>query len=225
MIRFMQRTDIDWATHKWNPCTGCEGPANDGKPCSYCYANRIATRFAGSKAFPNGFAPTFHPERLEERPPREPGARIFVGSMTDMGAPWCHEWLLQTLEVVRRYPQHTFIYLTKQPSGFAGIEWPGNCWVGVTMEQYRWNTSWEFAGVRARVRFVSYEPLLGKMVAPAWIDWVIVGAQTGPGAIAPKGEWIEAAEQYARDYQIPLFMKSSLRPYWDGEWRQEYPRV
>ena len=36
----MQRTAIDWATHSWNPVTGCY------TGCAYCYARTIAHRFA-----------------------------------------------------------------------------------------------------------------------------------------------------------------------------------
>lgn len=37
----MKKSKIDWTDYTWNPVTGC---LND---CPYCYAKRIATRFAG----------------------------------------------------------------------------------------------------------------------------------------------------------------------------------
>lgn len=42
------------------------------------------------------------------------------------------------------------------------------------------------------------------------IDWVIIGAQTGPGAAPPKREWVEnilTAAAYAR---VPVFVKDNL---------------
>ena len=36
----LHKTPIEWATHTWNPVTGC----NHG--CPYCYARSIARRFA-----------------------------------------------------------------------------------------------------------------------------------------------------------------------------------
>lgn len=229
----MQRTKIEWATHTWNPVTGCLGRNNDGKLCPYCYANRIATRFAGMPQYRQGFAPTFHPKRLNEKLPKEPGARIFVGSMTDMGAPWCHEWLMKTLEVARRHPEHTFIYLTKQPEGFATVEWPDNCWVGMTytgvgVVDYR-----PLRRTMATTLFVSFEPLLDMPMYPwepslrydAWLNWAIVGAQTGPGAAAPERDWIDYLDRITKQTGAALFMKDNSRPYWDGEWRQEYPRA
>jgi protein gp37 len=234
----MNKTRVDWATHSYNPVTGCLGPANDGQHCQYCYAKRITTRFAGGAAFPKGFAPTFHADRL-----RDPmlktipaGSRVFVGSMTDLGAPWAAEWLPRILGAVKERPDVTFIFLTKQPQGFADVLWwPDNCWVGMT-----YTGAGRAEGylvfkydVKAKVRFLSLEPLLGGellnflatngRVRHAALDWLIIGAQTGPKAIAPKREWIETWVDIATRWSIPLFMKSNLRPHWDGEWRKEYP--
>ena len=36
----LHKTKIDWATHTWNPVTGC---LHD---CEYCYARRFISRFA-----------------------------------------------------------------------------------------------------------------------------------------------------------------------------------
>jgi len=51
----MQKTKIEWADMTWNPVTGCF------QDCPYCYAQRIANRFAGNDAGVNlgpGYAPT-----------------------------------------------------------------------------------------------------------------------------------------------------------------------
>lgn len=37
----MNRSKIEWCDHTWNPITGCR------YECSYCYARRMTTRFAG----------------------------------------------------------------------------------------------------------------------------------------------------------------------------------
>ena len=57
------------------------------------------------------------------------------------------------------------------------------------------------------------------------LAWVIVGAQTGPGAKdnAPKQEWIEALVEQVKRHGIPLFMKNNLKSYWKGELIQEWP--
>ena len=39
----MAKTKIEWATHTWNPVTGCI-PISEG--CENCYARRMAKRLA-----------------------------------------------------------------------------------------------------------------------------------------------------------------------------------
>ena len=39
----MAKTKIEWATHSWNPVTGCI-PISEG--CENCYARRMAKRLA-----------------------------------------------------------------------------------------------------------------------------------------------------------------------------------
>lgn len=36
----LHKTKIEWATHTWNPVTGCR------HGCEYCYARRFIARFA-----------------------------------------------------------------------------------------------------------------------------------------------------------------------------------
>jgi len=42
------------------------------------------------------------------------------------------------------------------------------------------------------------------------IEWVIVGAQTGPGAKPPEPEWVQNIINQCRDAKIPLFLKNNL---------------
>jgi len=61
----------------------------------------------------------------------------------------------------------------------------------------------------------------------AKLNWVIIGAQTGPGAKdnAPKQEWVETLVEQVKRHGLPLFMKNNLKPYWKGELIQEWPEV
>src|SRR5436190_14425549 len=77
---FNQTNDkVSWAKWTWNPVTGC---LHD---CPYCYARDIAERF-----YPQGFAPTFHEDRLaaprNTRLPKVEGweRRVFTCSMADL---------------------------------------------------------------------------------------------------------------------------------------------
>lgn len=52
------------------------------------------------------------------------------------------------------------------------------------------------------------------------INWVIIGAQTGPKAIAPKKEWVQSIIDQCRAANVPVFLKDNLN--WP-EKIQEYP--
>lgn len=166
------RSAISWTEATWNPVTGCNAISAG---CDHCYAETIARRFAGTPAYPDGFAVTLRPERLDQplrwRRPRQ----IFVCSVADLfhdAVP--EEYLDQVFDAMQAAPQHTFQVLTKRHgrlraylrlrAGQAGTSAPApNIWVGMTVESQRW------AGIRipallatpAAVCFLSCEPLLG----------------------------------------------------------------
>lgn len=254
----MNLTNIGWCDLTLNTATGCK------HGCAYCYARRIASRFNGTKAWPNGFEPTFHPERLTEPGKVKKPSRIFVGSMGDLFGDWVpREWIERTLKMTQDYPWHTYIFLTKNPARYREFSWPDNCWMGTSIENQeaaneRINSLLE---AKALVKFLSIEPLLGPVnlthVArlekyPSYIDdvpdqwtfyddaltgfrahkaggsygpkadWVIIGAQTGPGAVKPEPAWVESLIKQCRDANVPLFLKDNL--HWP-EIIQQWPRA
>ncbi len=189
--------NIEWALWTWNPVTGCK------HDCPYCYARDIANRF-----YPQGFEPTFHPERLtapqHTRVPDaardNPGERnVFVCSMADLFGKWVpQEWIDAVLAEVRKAPQWTFIFLTKNPRRLVDIAWPENAWVGTTVDkQARVKPAEDaFAAITARVRFLSCEPLRERLTFNHLdlFDWLIVGGQSrssGEPEAQPQPEWLE----------------------------------
>lgn len=134
----MNNTKIDWADMTWNPLTGCY------HGCSYCYARKIAERFASKdpeairqafsqegstllmerpyiyngkvEPYPYGFTPTFHMYRLHELEEVRTPKRVFVCSMADLFGEWVPDWIiLSVFESCRRAPQHKYMFLTKNP--------------------------------------------------------------------------------------------------------------
>lgn len=216
---------IGWCDYTWNPVAGCLHACTFGATQAVCYAEGIAKRFAGGKAFPHGFAPTFHPERLQEPSRVKTPARIFVSSMGDLFGGWVpREWIDETLSAIRRTPWHTFICLTKAPWVAQRYVMPDNVWLGTTITGDLANEPRRLEMARdyqARVRFLSVEPLAGPVdVSNAKPDWVIIGAATGRGAFQPEESWVVAIEQYADGLGIPIYHKDNLtiRPEKRHEW-------
>lgn len=210
---------IGWCDYTWNPVKGlCP------MECDYCYARRIYARFH--------YDPTIRLDEKELLAPykvKKP-ARIFVGSTIEMfhqninGA-----WLRQINEVIEENPQHTFqfLYHYSPPRGVFRY----NCWLGLTVTSYRDALpALMFSKTYPdHVKFISFEPLLGD---PAMhpgtfqnIDWIIIGAESGnrKRKIKPCKEWIAGLLADADKWNLPVYMKENLKPYWHDELRQEFP--
>jgi protein gp37 len=237
----VNKTKIEYVDYTWNPVTGCK------HGCSYCYARRIAERFKGTKAWPNGFEPTFHPERLQEPGKVKTHSRIFVGSMADCVGAWVpREWIDETLQMTRVYPWHTYLFLTKNPSRYKDFDFPPNCWIGTSIETQEAANKRvpELLRAEESVRFLSVDPPTGQIdlstamhgTAPrgmnrlgfadgigqeAFIQWVVIGAQTGKGAVKPKADWVESLITQCQTASVRLFLKDNLR--WP-ETIQQYPQ-
>lgn len=181
----MNKTKIEWCDYTFNPVTGCK------HGCKYCYASKIAIRFTGH------FNPTFHPKRLKDKMPKKP-SKIFVCSMADLFGDWVpSDWIEQILmRVVCQNPQHTFMFLTKNPKRYSEYGFPSNTMLGVTINTKNDLERMEILTKQKRQDslFVSIEPLLDDFTGVDFsgVDLIIVGAMTGAGAIKPKREWIES---------------------------------
>lgn len=238
----MNRSKIEWTDYTWNPVTGC---LHD---CDYCYARRIAERFQKMKQppgggicmdsaepFPYGFMPTFYSYRLHEPAALKRPSKIFVCSMADLFGKWVPDrWINSILRIVSMLPEHTFQFLTKNPGRLTDFIFPNNCWVGATAtDPQQWRRALaalpDVAGQSPGVKtFVSCEPLLQEIdpVHIDWLDWLIVGAMTGPGAKThtPNPRWILNLTQAASAAQVPFWLKDNL-PYGFNHGAQDWPRT
>jgi hypothetical protein len=101
--------------------------------------------------------------------------------------------------VINSCPQHTFVFLTKNPDGM--VPWspfPNNCEIGtsVTNPKELVERSTRMTGIVATVKWCSLEPLLWwdeKFKTELWgiFDWVAIGALTGN-----KAQIMELAPRY-----------------------------
>lgn len=200
----MNRTKIEWCSHTWNVVTGCL------HGCLYCYAARIYNRFGRS------FEPQRHPERLRTPMKVKKPSRVFVSSTGDLFGKWVPEkWIREVIDISTLAHWHTFIFLTKNPERLKTFNlWPPNAWVGasITDQASADRTIPALRSVESSVRFLSIEPLLGEinLKGAESLNWIIVGAQTGPGAKPPDWAWGQEIIQYTDEHNIPLFMKDNL---------------
>jgi len=267
----MNRTKIEWVKnpdgtqgYTWNPITGCLNG------CEYCYARKLAnTRLKEryllnpkvadidgqlrdsqsplwDRVIKDPFYPRFWEDRLTQVSPDQKPRGIFPCDMSDLfgiGIP--EYWTQSVLWHIDNCPQHRFYLLTKQPQNLP--KWspfPQNCWVGVsvTNKEYLGRACYiGLAEIEASVKFISFEPLQGKIelrkddLIDCGINWVIIGAQTKPyrpPAIADVQEIVEACDKAG----VAVFLKDNLflpdgeEPFFkcgnDGDWRirQEVPR-
>lgn len=263
------KTGIEWTESTWNPVRGC---SRTSEGCRNCYAELVAARFSGpglpykgvARMTPSG--PRWTGDlRLIERHLEDPirwqrPRMIFVNSMSDL----FHEkmpfdWIQAVFDVIFRAPRHTYQILTKRADVMAkklrfvrtpiGMKWEDgpnpNVWIGVSVEDQ------ENAEARiprlietpAAVRFLSVEPLLGRVDLSKWlaprllnrgsvpgIDWVIVGCESGADARPMDMDWARAVRDQCLEAKVPFFLKQAMvsgrlekLPELDGRRWDEFP--
>lgn len=242
------RTRIEWCTHSVNPVKGlCPVDCKDlqGKP--YCYARKM---------YLNPYYKSMH-ENLEIRLdpmafthlPKRP-SRIFVGSTMELFGPWVKQWWLESIfGACRKFPQHTFIFLTKRPQYLDHWSpFPANCHIGVSVcnDKMLDVAVDKLEDIEAKVKFISFEPLLERLTLSleyafyySGISWCIIGQRTPPSVrTAPKIEWVRDIVEAADKAGVAVFLKDNLRSllptemvgyhapwaFRDGKLRQEWPR-
>ena len=210
----MSATSIEWTDQTWNPITGC---SKQSAGCLHCYAETMANRLnsMGNPKYSNGFKVTLHPEALDEPTRWIKPRNIFVCSMSDIFHPDVpFTFVDKILNVISQTPQHRYQLLTKRPERmkeyFSKIEVPDNVWIGTTVESMSYINRIEILrSIKARIHFLSCEPLLGPLgpVELSGIEWVIVGGESGALARMMKPEWVEELQHQATLYGVPFFFK------------------
>jgi protein gp37 len=207
-------SSIEWTEATWNPVTGCTKISSG---CKHCYAERMAKRLKaiGYAAYRNGFQVTLHEHLLDLplhwRQPR----MIFVNSMSDLfHADVPMPFIQEIFQVMREADWHQFQILTKRSRRLASlspcIDWPGNVWMGVTVESAEYTPRIDdLRKTGAALKFLSLEPLLTAVPSLnlEGIDWVIVGGESGPGARPMRAEWVTDIRKQCVEAGVPFFFK------------------
>jgi len=205
---------IEWTESTWNPVTGC---TKVSPGCKHCYAERMAHRLyaLGNPNYRNDFKLKTIRKMLELPLRWKKPRTIFVNSMSDLFHDKVPDAFIHSVfEVMKQAPQHTFQILTKRSERLKKLShrlpWPHNIWMGVSVESstYLYRID-DLRKTHARVRFVSFEPLLGSIptINLEGIDWVILGGESGPGARPLSPLWAREIRDICLSKDIPFFFK------------------
>ena len=208
------RSKIEWTDATWNPVTGC---TKISPGCRHCFAERIATRLKHMKhpRYAEGFQPVQHEDLLTEplrwRKPR----MILTCSMSDLfHDAFSDEFLRQIFAVMNQASQHIFQVLTKRPERARrlgeSITWSSNVWLGVSVENEAYLPRIDaLRTCRARVKFLSLEPLLAPLPSLNLqrIDWVIVGGERARRPRPMLSAWARSIRDLCIQEGVPFFFK------------------
>lgn len=218
---------IEWTDETWNPVTGC---SRVSPGCDNCYMFALYPRLKGMGVLGYQESPEtvqIWPARLLEpykwRKPRV----VFVNSMSDLfhrDVPF--DFINSVFDVMSETSierGHTFQILTKRPgravawwkanAGRFGKQWPENVWIGTSIESAKYVPRIKvLKRIPAKVRFVSAEPLLGRMdisshISDGQISWVIAGGESGSRARPMKIEWATNLRDQCIAANTPFFFK------------------
>ena len=248
----MAASDIEWTEATWNPIAGC---AVLSPGCINCYAMRMAarlqamgmakyagtTRKSGKRHVWTGRVNVDKAALTAPLNWKKP-QRIFVNSMSDLFQDKADEAFIgQVWRVMERAHWHSFQVLTKRPERMLEIlsepQFPTlpNVWLGTSVESEGYLDRIDLLRrVPARVRFVSFEPLLGPIADPdlSGIHSAIVGGESGPRARPMEAWWVEQLRDACERQDVAFFFKQ-----WGGKRKKktgrmlgdrtydEYPRV
>ena len=149
---------------------------------------------------------------------------IFVCDMGELFGDWVpREWQDKVFKAINNWYNRNdrFYLLTKQPQTLIKFSpFPDNCWVGVTVTNVGMmaDAITNLAMVKAKVKYMSFEPLLGSVMPEGlinFLDWVIIGGQTNPEK-PPKLEWVEEIVKVADGAGTKVFLKNNLWPLFNG---------
>jgi protein gp37 len=242
-------TGIQWTDHTFNPWIGCERVSPG---CDHCYAEKGSARLGAQHGLKLWDGDRFFTgENYWRQPLRWNRAaalegvrrRVFCASFADVfeNRPELVRTRGALFQLIRRTPALDWLLLTKRPENMIGLAepwcpdgtWPSNVWAGTTVEDQ------ERAELRvprllevpARVRFLSYEPAIGRVdllrlrddeLGATWnafkcgVSWVIVGGESGPKARAFDIDWARRTVRQCQGWKVPVFVKQLGSNPWDS---------
>lgn len=141
------------------------------------------------------------------------------------------DWLLLTKRIGNAERMMSEMFLTGRNGLKEYIDFRKNIWIGATIcnQDEADRDIPKLLAVPAAKRFLSMEPLLGHVdvfsnmtgellhtsgddYAPGWLDWIIVGGESGNQARPMHPEWVRSLREQCTAADVPFFFKQH------GEW-------
>jgi protein gp37 len=216
---------------------GLYGCSHAGEGCRNCWAEAMAQRFEHLHGYPPGVVEngrwtgrvdenlTTMLSRLDHLPsPRSSVRRVFLWSTADL---FHHDVSLVYQATALRHlaarDHLQFQVLTKRTDRAEAVGrhlgmWPSNVWIGASCSTQADvdRLAPDLLRVPAPVRFLSMEPLLGPVDLRGYlsqIQWVIIGAESGPRRRPCRIEWVREVVEQCRESGVPCFVKQIHGPY------------
>ena|SRR2546425_1708722 len=216
------KSAIEWTNATWNPTTGC---SKVSPGCKNCYAERLSQRLRkmGNPKYKHGFRFSLHENALELPLSWKKPRKIFVNSMSDLfHESMPEDFLHRCFEIMRRADWHVYQILTKRPERMLSFaktlgDIPDHIWLGTSVELAMYKSRIEtLRKVPVRVRFISFEPLLGPIgdVDLEGISWAIVGGESGPSYRPIMSDWVREIRRQCKRQEVAFFFKQwgGIRP-------------
>lgn len=230
-----QNTHISWAHHTFNPWIGC---TKVGPGCDNCYAEARDGRFHWT---PEGWGAGKPRHRTRPENWKEPikwngkcaearrRDRVFAASMADI---FDNEidpaWRADLFALIRETPHLDWLLLTKRVGNVAKMlpdDWGfgyQNVWLGATVvnQEEADRDIEKLIKLRAVCRFLSIEPMLEpielRFNGGLSVDWIIVGAESGPRGRSFDLNWVRNIRQTviwpAPRRRVSEYFRADTRP-------------
>ena len=222
-----ERTAIGWTDHTFNPWWGCTKVSSG---CKNCYAEKVSARFGGDhwgKGKPRREFWSKHwlePLKWDAKA-KKTGIRkrVFSGSMCDVfDLEGPEVYRANLFRLIGKTPSLDWLLLTKRPEligAFIPDEWirepgfPWNVWIGTSVEDRAAKTRIaHIHGIPSAIRFLSCEPLIEDLggLDLRGINWVIAGAESGPGARPMNEDWVRSIRDQCQAAGVAFFYKQRI---------------
>jgi len=219
-----KNSKIEWCDHTFSPWWGC---TKVSPGCTNCYAETLSVRYGheiwGPKASRRffGYGHWSEPEKWDAEAKRlDARFRVFCGSMCDVFETRKDlvEYQKRLWSLIEATTNLNWLLLTKRPENVQklapwGKDWPDNVWLGVSVEDQKRADERipVLLSIPAKVRFLSCEPLLGRLTLQYWmaerLSWLIIGGESGVGHRTMELWWLLDIVDWCIASNIPAFVK------------------